>query len=102
MKLQLLTFNFRRLNEDAAVDTMREYITALRPSLDIFALQEHKARAPLLDRLGTRLWKHASTFAPEATVGHGHAAQDPGVGYDGVFTFIHPKWVRQIGASGSL
>lgn len=74
MKLQLLSFNARGLNEDAVVDTMKAYTMAHRTSLDILAIQEHKTRGSVLTHLGGRIWRDATAFGLEASVGYGHLA----------------------------
>lgn len=74
MKLQVISFNARGLNEDAAVDNMNAYIMAHRTSLDILAIQEHKARVSTLTQLGERIWSNAKTFRFYASVGYDHSA----------------------------
>lgn len=102
MKLNLLSFNVRGLNDDSAVELMRSYLTNSQPSLDFVALQEHKICGSGTTRLGDRLWRGSQSFVLEALVGYGHDPSDPGAGCGGVITLINPKWASHIGATGSL
>lgn len=102
MKLHFLSFNARSLNEDSAVAHLQSYIKDCIPPPDVVAIQEHKLRGLAATQAGGRLWKHATSFSLEASVGYGHDPFDQGAGCGGVITLVHPRWKRKIGASGSL
>jgi exonuclease III len=102
MKLNLMTFNARSLNEESAIDKLRLYIQDSRPRLDIVTLQEHKLRGNALTRLGSLLWRTSSFWGLNASPGYGHGPDDDGVGYGGVATLLAPQWSCLVSASGSL
>jgi hypothetical protein len=102
MKLNLLTFNVRGLNEDAAMDSLKVYIQDFRPKLDILAIQEHKLRGDALQRLGTWLWRSATFWGLEASLGYGHSQGDQGASCGRVATLVAPQWARLISQSGTL
>lgn len=102
MKVYMLSINVRGLNEGTAVDTIQAYIQDCNPSFDFVTIQEHKLRGPLLAQVGQKLWRQALCFGLKATVGYGHDALDAGAGCGGVLTLVHPRWARNVRASGSL
>jgi exonuclease III len=102
MRLNLLTFNARGFNDEAAIDSLHRYLHNFQPRLDIVAIQEHKLRRDAFTRLDHRIWCGAEFFGGEASPGYGHASDAAGVGCDGVATFLAFQWARIVSQSGTL
>lgn len=102
MRLNLLSFNARGLNEPSAVDTLQTYIHDCRPALDILLIQEHKCRGTALTNLGKNLWRQAQCRGLEALPGYGHTEDDSGARCGGVVTFFAPRWSSAVTASESI
>jgi exonuclease III len=52
MRLHIVSFNVRRLNNQSKVYKMRNYIKQMQPSCDILMLQEHKLCGSAAHELG--------------------------------------------------
>lgn len=102
MKLQMLSFNARGLNDEAAVTNLQSYIRNSIPVPDIVAIQETKLQGGAASYVGGRIWRPATCFSLDATPGYGYDPTEPGAGCGGIMIFIHPRWARKIGASGLL
>jgi exonuclease III len=102
MKLNLMTFNMRGLNEEFALNSLRMYVQDVRPRLDFLAIQEHKLRGNALSCIGTVLWRSASFWDLDASPGYGHSPDKEGAGCSGVATFLASQWARLISSTGSL
>jgi exonuclease III len=53
MKLKLLSYNVKGMNDPASIPMFRNYIQRIN-SLDILLVQEHKLRGPLVHELGDK------------------------------------------------
>jgi exonuclease III len=73
MQLNLLSYNVRGLNDLAAVNALQHYVHSLQPKIDILMIQEYKLCNSQALQLGKRLWKGATTWCLEATVGYNNA-----------------------------
>lgn len=102
MRLNLLSFNARGLNEPSAVDALQLYIQDCRPVPDIVLVQEHKCRGVALTNLGKSLWRHATFWGRDASPGYGHLDSEDGAGCGGLASFLAHKWASLVSDSGSL
>lgn len=66
------------------------------------AIQEHKLQGITLAQVGSCMWRDANFFGLEVAIGYSHGSVDAGAGCGGGPTILHPRWVRQLGATGSL
>lgn len=98
MKLKLLSYNVRGLNDPASIDNLRNYLH--RNPVDFLFIQEHKLRGQGALHLGRTLWKCATTFITEAEPGYTIDGTHSGKG--GMATLIAPRWSKLITDSGSL
>lgn len=102
MRLNLLSFNARGLNEQAAIDSLQLYIQDCRPALDIVMIQEHKYRGSALANLGKALWRQAKFWGQEALLGYGHNENELGAGCGGIATLLAPRWTSLVSATGTI
>ncbi|KAG0628129.1 hypothetical protein M758_1G003200, partial [Ceratodon purpureus] len=102
MRLNLLSFNARGLNDPAATDSLQFYLKACQPAPDIVYIQEHKRRGIALSSLGPALWRHALSFGLDASPGYGNQDHEDGAGCGGVLTLLAPRWSHAVTASGSI
>lgn len=90
MKVHILTFNARGLNDSTIVDSLKDYDHASWPQLDIVAIQEHKLYDKALTNLDFRLWKQVQWWSLDTFSSYGHALDELSAGYGGVFTLLAP------------
>jgi exonuclease III len=98
MNIRLLSFNVRGLNAPEALENLRYYIHSLRQHPDILFLQEHKLRMGQHQSIAKKLWKEATTWCLEATLGYNHNPLEPGAGKGGVMTMLAPRWANAVHA----
>jgi hypothetical protein len=102
MNLNIISYNVRGLNDQMATDTLQHYLHILRPKPDIIMLQEHKLRNLQAQELGSKLWRGATTWCLEATMGYNNGPRDAGSGKGGLATILVPRWVKMVSQQGSV
>lgn len=100
MKLHLMSYNVRGLNEVGRIDRLKYFISQVSPRLDCLMIQEHRLRHDAARNVGRTLWRGAKTWCLEAT--HGYTIAGLGAGKGGVVTLLAPKWVSMITQQGSI
>ena len=70
MKLNLLTYNVRRLNDPASIPLLRHYLQGFNPKLDLLMLQEHKLWNKAAKSMYSKLWPLVKARCLQATEMH--------------------------------
>jgi exonuclease III len=101
MKLSLITFNVRGLNDPVSIPKLKHYFST-SPQVDIILLQEHKLRLQAAQDLGPKLWKRAAAWILDASPGYGHLPHLPGVSKGGICTLVHPRLKHMVTHIGNV
>ena len=101
MKLNLITFNDRGMNDDTSISLLKNYISSI-PNLDILLLQEHKLYNQTTEKLGRTLWCQATTWTLEASPGYGNDPLVLGAGKVGIASLLSPKLAPLISRQGVI
>lgn len=62
MKLNIISHNFRGLNDPESVTKGKKFINSIIPKIDIVMIQDNKVRGRLLDSLSTNLMSGCASW----------------------------------------
>jgi exonuclease III len=102
MNLNLISYNVRGLNDQMALDTLHHYLHGIMPKIDILMLQEHKLRNTQALQLGAKLWRGATMWCLDATVGYNNGPLDAGASKGGLATFLAPQRANLVSNHGTV
>lgn len=102
MKLQIVSQNLQGVNHVEAPLKVRNYFQPHLSHTSVLCFQEHKLRGNKMTDFGHKVWRSATFYGCEASIGYNHGDGHPGAGRGGICMFVSPQLTPHIHSYGVI